>query len=352
MENQEPETESGMRIPKEEPGQQVGGGENGDEQGTGSWSGLASYESFLAKVDQYRLKEDENPYKCSQCTKAFAKPVSLKIHMTSHNKQKALLSRPRKKKTEDEESWRPESAMGREDEKTASCAVSSSEEKEKEEEKQDQDQKEVSRRTSACKELHSCLHCDRVFAQQRSLKIHLATHRRKSLSRLPVTCEENTSTTARPVVPVARPVVHSPQQHVRSSTRLRLKKRRIYSNSPDITGSESEYEEEETMRVEKRGKENRNKANDGQPRNAGANVEAKERLEYQEAGNACSGEALGERTEEMDAKTGRLSRKRSPGFKQSGLSSFEAFIANVDQHRLQEVLESGTDTENSDDDRV
>jgi hypothetical protein len=98
---------------------------------------------------------DENPYKCSQCTKTFAKPVSLKIHMTSHNKQKALLSRarPRKKKTEDEESWRPESeAMGREDEETASCAVSSSEEKEKEEEKQEQDQKEeLSRRTSACK---------------------------------------------------------------------------------------------------------------------------------------------------------------------------------------------------------
>jgi hypothetical protein len=92
---------------------------------------------------------DENPYKCSQCTKAFAKPVSLKIHMTSHNKQKALLSRPRKKKMEDEESWSPESeAIGREDEETASCAVSSNEEKEKE---QEQDQKEVSRRTSACK---------------------------------------------------------------------------------------------------------------------------------------------------------------------------------------------------------
>jgi hypothetical protein len=151
-------------------------------------------------------------------------------------------------------------------------------------------------------ELHSCLHCDRVFAQQRSLKIHLATHRRKSLSRLPVTCEENT----RPIVPVARPVVHSPQQHVRSSTRLRLKKRRVYSNSPDITGSESEYEEEETTtKVEKRGKENK--------RSAGPNVEAKERLEYQEAGNACSGDTPGERTEEVDAKRGTLSRKRSPG---------------------------------------
>jgi hypothetical protein len=68
--------------------------------------------------------------------------------MTSHNKQKALLSRPRKKKIEEEESWRPESeVMRREDEETASCAVSSSEEKEKEE----QDQKEVSQRTSACK---------------------------------------------------------------------------------------------------------------------------------------------------------------------------------------------------------
>jgi hypothetical protein len=162
-------------------------------------------------------------------------------------------------------------------------------------------------------ERYSCLHCDRVFAQQRSLKIHLATHRRKSLSRLPVTCEENASTTARPVVPVARPVVHSPEQHVRSSTRLRLKKRRVYSLSPDITGSESEYEEEETTVVEKRGKENRNKNKDSQPRSVGVNVEAKERLEYQEAGNACSGETPGERTEEMDAKRGTLSRKRSPG---------------------------------------
>jgi hypothetical protein len=141
----------------------------------------------------------------------------------------------------------------------------------------------------------------------------LATHRRKSLSRLPVTCEENTSTTARPVVPVARPVVHSPQQYVRSSTRLRLKKRRVYSNSPDITGSESEYEEEETAVVEKRGKENRNKTKDGQPRSVGPNVDAKERLEYQEDGNACSGEATGERREEMDSKRGTLSRKRSPG---------------------------------------
>jgi hypothetical protein len=72
--------------------------------------------------------------------------------MTSHNKQKALLSRPRKKNMEDEEGWRPESeAVRREDEETASCAVSSSEEKEEEEKKQEQDQKEeVSRRTSAC----------------------------------------------------------------------------------------------------------------------------------------------------------------------------------------------------------
>jgi hypothetical protein len=132
----------------------------------------------------------------------------------------------------------------------------------------------------------------------------LATHRRKSLSRLPVTCEENTST--------GRPVVHSPQQHVRSSTRLRLKKRRVYSNSPE-TSSESEYEEEETTKVEKRGKENRNKTKDNQPRSADVNMEAKERLEYQEAGNACSGDAPAERTEEMDSKSGRLSRKRSPG---------------------------------------
>ncbi len=96
---------------------------------------------------------DEKSYKCSQCTKAFAKPVSLKIHMTSHNKQKALLSRPRKKKTEDEESWRPESAaIGREDEETASCAVSSSEEKEKEEKQEQEQKEELSRRTpSACK---------------------------------------------------------------------------------------------------------------------------------------------------------------------------------------------------------
>jgi hypothetical protein len=159
-------------------------------------------------------------------------------------------------------------------------------------------------------ELHSCLHCDRVFAQQRSLKIHLATHRRKSLSRL--TGEENTSTTARPVVPVARPVVHSPQQHIRSSTRLRLKKRRVYSNSPE-TSSESEYEEEETTKVEKRGKENRNKNKDDQPRSAGSNLEAKERLESKEAGNACSGETPGERTEEVDPKRGTPSRKRSPG---------------------------------------
>jgi hypothetical protein len=71
--------------------------------------------------------------------------------MTSHNKQKALLSRPRKKKIENEESWRPESeGAEREDEETASCAVSSSEEKEKQEEKQEVDQKEVTQRTSAC----------------------------------------------------------------------------------------------------------------------------------------------------------------------------------------------------------
>jgi hypothetical protein len=42
-------------------------------------------------------------------------------------------------------------------------------------------------------------------------------------------------------------------------------------------------------------------------------VDAKERLEYQEDGNACSGEATGERREEMDSKRGTLSRKRSPG---------------------------------------
>ncbi len=100
---------------------------------------------------------------------------------------------------------------------------------------------------------------------------------------------------------------------MRSSTRLRLKKRRVYSNSPDITSTESEYEEEETTKVEKRGKENRNKNKDSQSRSADSNVEAKERLEYQEAGNACSGEAPGERTAEMDSKRGTLSRKRSPG---------------------------------------
>jgi hypothetical protein len=53
VENQEPETESGMRIPKEEPGQQ-GGGENGDEQGTGE------EESFLRVGDFLTLYYNNN----------------------------------------------------------------------------------------------------------------------------------------------------------------------------------------------------------------------------------------------------------------------------------------------------
>jgi hypothetical protein len=48
MENREPEPESGMRIPKEEPGQQGGGGEeNGDEQGTGEGKNVYESRRFL-----------------------------------------------------------------------------------------------------------------------------------------------------------------------------------------------------------------------------------------------------------------------------------------------------------------
>jgi hypothetical protein len=54
LENQEPETESGRRIPKEEPVQE--GGENGDEQGTGEEERFFKSWRFLTFIPRLMIR--------------------------------------------------------------------------------------------------------------------------------------------------------------------------------------------------------------------------------------------------------------------------------------------------------